>query len=117
MMHKGLIITGMLLLPFCMGASPDSPLSKPEPGGGEMPPRRVPGEYIVQLKTNVEDGKAFLSELLSGLPLKEVKLVSANSQFYKLKLDPDPGLDAIKKALSGSPNIISVEPNFLYQKF
>ncbi|MBI41082.1 MAG: hypothetical protein CMF59_15905 [Leptospiraceae bacterium] len=117
MRSKGLIITGMLLLPFCMGASPDSPLSRPEPGGAEMPPRRVPGEYIVQLKKSGDDGKSFLESQLRGLPLKDVKLVSASSQYYKLKFDPDPGLDSVKEALSKSSRILSVEPNFLYQKF
>lgn len=117
-MTKRLIIAGMFLLPFCMGASPDKPMSEPGPGGKEMPPRRVPGEYIVKLeKMDSEGAQSLLENELADLPLKEIKLVSASSNHYKLMFDPDPGLEAIKAALESSPRVISVDPNYLYQKF
>ncbi|MBU45752.1 MAG: hypothetical protein CMN76_21270 [Spirochaetaceae bacterium] len=83
-----------------------------------MPPRRVPGEYIVQIKAMPPDQvEAFFRERLSGLGLKSIRLISAQSRFYKLTFEPDPGPDSVKRALSSSESVISVEPNLIYEKF
>lgn len=91
----------------------------PEPAHGQRAtaqakgPDRVPGEYIVTLKTGADD----LSQEIRGAysEFGVIRLAPIGSGRYLLKLERDPGPSVIEQRASRVPAIQSAQPNYIYR--
>ena len=98
-------VLGASLLLGCAGAE------APASGDHASAPSYVPGEYIVRVLPPA--GAAALRATYG--PLGITKLVELGGGQYLIRLERDPGIEALRKASHASAHIAAVEPNFVYR--
>ena len=73
----------------------------------------VPGSYIVNA---TGDGAAAIRRVFAQYGI--VLVNSIGNEQFELRLEHDPGLDALKSLVSGSGGAVTaVQPNFIYRAF
>lgn len=87
-------------------ASPSPPQFKRAPM-----PDRAAGEYIVTVQPGA--GEALLRELYGAYGIREITGLGENR--FLIKLNNDPGLDAIQHKGSESGKVKAAQPNFIYR--
>ena len=72
---------------------------------------RVPGQYIITLK---KGGRVeTLHEVFAEFGVRSIQDLSRGR--YLITLEKDPGLENISRQAVTSPNIESVQPNYIYR--
>jgi hypothetical protein len=89
------------------GASDDKSTPAKTPGNQD----RVPGEYLVSVQKGGDE--ALIRRIFAPYSVRDVQPVS--DDLFLLKVDQDPGPDAIKRKGEESDQIRSVQPNFVYR--
>lgn len=77
------------------------------------PSDRVRGEYIITLKSHGANGEQRVRDAFSEFGV--MGLTSIGERRYLLRLERDPGREAIEDKAGHVPPIESVQPNFRYR--
>ncbi len=72
---------------------------------------RVPGEYLVTVRKGGDE--ALIRQLYAPYAVREVK--SLGGDLFLVRLDQDPGPDAVRRKGLASDRIRDVQPNFVYR--
>jgi len=100
-----------LMLALAMSAA-CSQMPAPSVAGNERLPMNntVPGSYIVNAPA---DGEQVIRRVFTGYGVVLVRPLGHGQ--YELRLQRDPGLDALKSAASGSDGAVTeVQPDYVY---
>jgi len=91
-----------------VAAAPTAVIKVPATSG-----QTVPGSYIVKAPG---DGAAAIRRVFAQYGI--VLVNSIGNEQFELRLEHDPGLDALKSLVSGSGGAVTaVQPNFIYRAF
>lgn len=74
---------------------------------------RVPGEYVVELASHETD-PVVLHRVFGEAGLTAIQVLETARSLYLLRMDPDPGLQAISELAATDPDVKRVQPNFRY---
>lgn len=72
---------------------------------------RIPGEYLVTVQKGGD--QALIRQLFAQYSIREVR--SLGDSLFLLRVDEDPGPEAIKRKGEECAQIASVQPNFVYR--
>jgi hypothetical protein len=72
---------------------------------------RAPGEYLVTVQKGGD--QALIRKLFASFSVKDVRSLGEGQ--FLLKIEKDPGPEAVKKKGEESDRIRSVQPNFVYR--
>ncbi len=72
---------------------------------------RAPGEYLVTVQKGGDE--ALIRKLFARFSVREVR--SLGDSLFLLKIEEDPGPEAIKREGEENDQIRSVQPNFVYR--
>lgn len=76
-------------------------------------PDRMHGEYIITVKPDAKNGAQRVREAYSEFGV--VGLTSIGERRYLLRIERDPGPEAIQQKAGQVPSIESTQPNFRYR--
>ncbi len=88
----------------------ETPLQKAYPR--TITPDRVPGEYLVRVG---ENGRQGIEQAFSAFGVEIVRRITADT--YLVRLERDPGPEAVTAAAATVPAIHAVQPNYRYRTF
>ncbi len=92
-----------------MASAPPAAVKKDFASGSQT----VPGSYIVKAPG---DGATAIRKHFAQYGVKQVNPIG-NEQ-YEIRLEHDPGLDALKSSVVGSNGAVTtIQPNFVYRAF
>ncbi len=108
-----LFALAFLALDSCSSGVPDRQEESPQPSltRPKALPDRVPGEYIVTVLPGTND--AMLRTQFGEYGVR--KILDLGGNMFLMKLNTDPGFDAIKQKASEAGSVIAVQPNFIYR--
>jgi len=76
---------------------------------------RVPGEYLVQMASGTS-GEAPLRQAFGDLGLRSVRALHTSRPVYRIRVDHDPGPQAMKRRAARVEAIVHVQPNYRYRQ-
>lgn len=75
----------------------------------------VPGEYIITLSRALSEEE--IKRIFSENNVTYVHVISRNSLLFLIKMKNDPGLEALREKIKQYPEVLAIQPNFVYQAF
>ena len=109
--------TLVLMLPLLIVACGNGKSPDVQPALGPVTPaateNRVPGEYLVQLRdASADDG--VIRRVFKDFGILQMEPLGKG--VWQVRLERDPGPDALKRLAAGNAAIVHIQPNYRYRQ-